>query len=238
MRFLQVLTLYVACAAGSALAQAPAPDAPVTPQQFLKTEGMKSAYTVNQGDLNPADALSLMLQCAPPISAPYDADGDGRNDTLRVYGFAIVPAQIYQARGVTAMAPAIQKAQLRANGSAAEFFGGLRTAIERGLETRNTTASVVDGQDLRLSDLAVETVRDSVSTQAQAVLRGGRITGHRIVSLGNQGLCVVARYELPLDQRAAAQQAAPGTPRPVGGQPQPASSGGFAPPPPGMTGDF
>ncbi|WP_221091523.1 hypothetical protein [Deinococcus aquaedulcis] len=219
------------------LAAAQGAEAPVTPQQFLKTEGVQATYTVQNGDLNPADALQLMLQCAPPVSAPYDSDLDGRNDTLRVYGFAIVSAQVYQARGVTALAPAIQKAQLRANGAAAEFFGGLRTAVERALDTRNTTASVVDGGDLKLSDLAVETVRDSVSTSAQALLRGGRVTGHRIVSLGNQGLCVVARYELPLDQRAGA----PGVPQPTAPGPSPAPvprSGGFPPPPPGTTGDF
>ena len=214
-------------------------DAPVTPQQFLKTEQVQAAYTVQAGDLNPADALKLMLQCAPPISTAYDADQDGRNDTLRVYGFSIVSAQVYQARGVTSLAPAIQKAQLRANGAAAEFFGGLRTAVARSLETRNTTASVVDGNDLKLSDLAVETVRDSVSTSAQALLLGGRVTGHRIVSLGNQGLCVVARYELPLDQRAGGtprgqNQNAPGTPP----RPTTSAGGGFAPPPPGTTGDF
>ncbi|MGM9319309.1 hypothetical protein [Deinococcus aquaticus] len=223
--------LYAGCAA------AQTSDAPVTPQQFLKTEQVQAAYTVQAGDLNPADALTLMLQCAPPISAPYDADGDGRNDTLRVYGFSIVSAQVYQARGVTSLAPAIQKAQLRANGAAAEFFGGLRTAVDRGIDTRNTTASVVDGGDLKLSDLAVETVRDSVSTSAQALLRGGRITGHRIVSLGNQGLCVVARYELPLDQRAQATPGSQGTP---GLAPRPTTStgGGFTPPAPGTTGDF
>ncbi|MFC4427301.1 hypothetical protein [Deinococcus navajonensis] len=219
------------------LAAAQGTEAPVTPQQFLKTEGVQATYTVQNGDLNPADALGLMLQCAPPLSAPYDADHDGRNDTLRVYGFAIVSAQVYQARGVTSLAPAIQKAQLRANGAAAEFFGGLRTAVERGLDTRNTTASVVDGGDLKLSDLAVETVRDSVSTSAQALLRGGRITGHRIVSLGNQGLCVVARYELPLDQRAAATPAAQPTVPGVTPATAP-TSGGFTPPPPGTTGDF
>lgn len=221
----------------TAVASAQDTGAPVSPQQFLKTEGVQTTYTVQNGDLNPADALNLMLQCAPPISAPYDSDRDGRNDTLRVYGFAIVSAQVYQVRGVTAMAPAIQKAQLRANGAAAEFFGGLRTAVERSLDSRNTTASAVDSGDLKLSDLAVETVRDTVSTNAQALLRGGRITGHRIVSLGNQGLCVVARYELPLDQRAptsAGSELPAGPPAPA----RPAGSGGFAPPPPGTTGDF
>ncbi|WP_040381374.1 hypothetical protein [Deinococcus aquatilis] len=229
-----LLLLALLCA-GCAAAQTS--DAPVTPQQFLKTEQVQAAYTVQGGDLNPADALKLMLQCAPPISTAYDADGDGRNDTLRVYGFSIVSAQVYQARGVTSLAPAIQKAQLRANGAAAEFFGGLRTAVDRGLDSRNTTASVVDGGDLKLSDLAVETVRDSVSTSAQALLRGGRITGHRIVSLGNQGLCVVARYELPLDQRAEAapsSQSAPG----VAPRPTTSTGGGFTPPAPGTSGDF
>ncbi|GGM57919.1 hypothetical protein GCM10008956_36920 [Deinococcus arenae] len=232
MKRLLLSTLLIAAGASAQDAAAP-----VSPQQFLKTEGVQTTYTVQNGDLNPADALNLMLQCAPPISAPYDSDRDGRNDTLRVYGFAIVSAQVYQVRGVTAMAPAIQKAQLRANGAAAEFFGGLRTAVERGLDSRNTTASVVDGGDLKLSDLAVETVRDTVSTNAQALLRGGRITGHRIVSLGNQGLCVVARYELPLDQRAAASAGS----EPPAGQPglaRPVGSGGFTPPPPGTTGDF
>ncbi|WP_272976375.1 hypothetical protein [Deinococcus geothermalis] len=232
MRNLVLTTLLLT---GPALAQSA--DAPVTPQQFVKTEGVGAAYTVQGGELNPADALQLMLQCAPPVSAPYDSDHDGRNDTLRVYGFAIVSAQVYQVRGVTSLAPAIQKAQLRANGAAAEFFGGLRTAVERGLDSRNTTASVVDGGTLKLSDLSVETVRDSVTTSAQALLKNGRITGHRIVSLGNQGLCVVARYELPLDQRPAGQTPArlstPGFPTPSA-----PSSGGFTPLPPGTTGDF
>ena len=229
-----LLLMALLCASCAA---AQSSDTPVTPQQFLKTEQVQAAYTVQAGDLNPADALKLMLQCAPPISTAYDADQDGRNDTLRVYGFSIVSAQVYQARGVTSMAPAIQKAQLRANGAAAEFFGGLRTVVARSLDTRNTTASVVDGNDLKLSDLAVETVRDSVSTSAQALLLGGRVTGHRIVSLGNQGLCVVARYELPLDQRAGTtprSQNAPGTPL----RPATSTGGGFAPPPPGTTGDF
>lgn len=234
-KLLNIAVLGAGLLSGATLAQDTG--APTTPAQFLKAEGVKAAYTVQDGDLNPADALTLMLQCAPPISAPYDSDGDGRNDTLRVFGFAIVPAPVYKARGVTAMAPAIQKAQLRANGAAAEFFGGLQTAVQRGLDSRNTTASVVDGTDLKLSDLAVETVQDSVRTNAQATLRGGRITGHRIVSLGNQGLCVVARYELPLDQRipGPARTAAPGTRLPESSAP---SSGGFPLPTPGTTGDF
>ncbi|SMB81989.1 hypothetical protein [Deinococcus hopiensis] len=197
--------LFFIAALGCGLVGAQGVDAPVTPQQFLKTEEVKTSYTAQQGDLNPADALTLMLQCAPPLAAPYDADHDGRNDTLRVYGFSIVSAQVYQARGVTSLASAIQKAQLRANGAAAEFFGGLQTSIERGLDMQNTTSSVAVGSELQLSDVAVETLQDSVRTNAQAVLRGGRITGYRIVSLGNQGLCVVARYELPLDQRPTDQ---------------------------------
>lgn len=223
---------------GSVLAQGEA-SPPVTPQQFLSQEHVKTAYTATNNDLQPADALQLMLQCTPPVSTPYDSDNDGRNDTLKVYGFALVSAQVYQVRGATALAPAIQKAQLRANGAAAEFFGGLRTVVNRGLDSRSTTASVVDGTDLKLSDLSVETVRDSVDTSAQALLRNGRVTGYRLVSLGSQGLCVVARYELPLDQRA-------GSDLPTGAPAQgglPARQGapaapGFPLPAPGKTGDF
>ncbi len=233
MKFVSfILPSFLLC---SALAQTDS--APVTPTQFLSQEHVKTAYTATNNDLQPADALQLMLQCTPPVSTPFDSDNDGRNDTLKVYGFAIVSAQVYQARGATSLAPAIQKAQLRANGAAAEFFGGLRTVVERGLDSRNTTASVVDGADLKLSDLSVETVRDSVNTSAQALLRNGRVTGYRLVSLGSQGLCVVARYELPLDQRegttspAAAPTALPSSAAPVG-------TSGFPLPAPGKTGDF
>lgn len=211
--------------------------APVNPQQFVKSEGVQVAYSVTNNTLAPVDALNLMLQCAQPMSAAYDSDNDGRNDTLRVYGFSIVAAQVYQARGVTSLAPALQKAQLRANGAAAEFFGGLQTAVRRSMETKNVTGSVIGKDGLNLSDLSVETVTDAVSTTAQALLRGGRVTGHRIVSLGEQGICVVARYELPLDQRAP--QTAPAQ-RPTGTPTGPVSPAqpGFPLPPPGSTGDF
>lgn len=232
---MQKFLMTAALCAGAALAQAA--DTPVTPQQFVTTEGVQAAYTVRGDQLSPVDALALMRQCTLSGASPVDTNRDGRNDTLRVYGFGIVSAQVYQARGVTALAPAMQKAELRANGAAAEFFGGLRTAVARSLDTQDTTASVVDGGDLKLSNLALETVRESVRTGAQAVLRGGRVTGHRLVSLGTQGLCVVARYELPLDQRSAGAglpaprgAALPGGPAPVGS--------GFPLPPPGTSGDF
>lgn len=221
----------------SAPALAQPSDAPITPQQFLSAEGVKAAYTVQNNQLNPVDALALMRQCTLSSASPVDTDRDGRNDTLRVYGYGIVPAQVYQARGVMALAPAMQKAELRANGAAAAFFGGLRTAFERSMDSRNASASVVNGADLKFSEAAIETVRESIRTRADAVLRGGGVTGHRLVSLGNQGLCVVARYELPLDQRAA-RPGTPGAPasvQPGGGAP---TSGGFPLPPPGTSGDF
>lgn len=134
---MQKFLMTAALCAGAALAQAA--DTPVTPQQFVTTEGVQAAYTVRGDQLSPVDALALMRQCTLSGASPVDTNRDGRNDTLRVYGFGIVPAQVYQARGVTALAPAMQKAELRANGAAAEFFGGLRTAVARGLDTQDLT---------------------------------------------------------------------------------------------------
>ena len=61
--------LFAALSAGTALAQ---DNTPVTPQQFLNTEGIKQTYAVENGQLSPENALQLMLQCTPPITAPQE----------------------------------------------------------------------------------------------------------------------------------------------------------------------
>lgn len=224
------------CLAGTAFAQ---DSTPVTPQQFVRSEGIKQSYTVQQQQITPVDALNMLMQCMAPATTPYDSDHDGKNDTLRVYGFGVVPAVLYKAKGVMALTPAVQKADLKAMGAAAEALNGVRVRTVKGEGSVDSTATTVRNNELNLSNVAVETVYSATSARSEALLRGGRITGHRLVSLGEQGLCVVSRYELPLDQRGAAAAAGAsglsgGFPEGGGGLPLP----GFPLPAPGLTGDF
>ena len=213
---------------------------PVTPQQFVNSEGITKAYTATNNSLQPADALQLALQCNVSINTTYDSNHDGKADTLRTYGFANVPADIYRLRGPSSLGTALQKAQLRAQGNAAEFFAGVRTAVNKSTSQASSQASGISNGQLQLGDLEVETMRASVNTNAEAVLRYGHATGTRLVSFGEQGgMCVVVRYELPLDQRprqdGSAQADATPTAR-SGNAAQPAA--GIALPEPGVTGDF
>lgn len=222
---------------GAAQAQS---NQPVSPAQFVKTEGVSRAYTASGGGLQGADPLQLALQCNVSMNTVYDSNRDGRNDTLRTYGFAVVPADVYRLRGPSALSTALQKAQLRAQGNAAEFFAGVRTAVSKSLSKGTPQASGISNAQLQIGDVEIETLRESVNTSAEAVLRYGHATGTRLVSFGEQGgVCVVVRYELPLDQRPRDASAPGGSGSSSAGNPAaPSSSGGIPLPPPGSIGDF
>lgn len=214
---------------------------PVTPQQFVKSEGITKAYTATNSSLQPADALQLALQCNVSINTTYDSNHGGKADTLRTYGFANVPADIYRLRGPSSLGTALQKAQLRAQGNAAEFFAGVRTAVNKSTSQASTQASGISNGQLQLGDLEVETMRASVNTNAEAVLRYGHATGTRLVSFGEQGgMCVVVRYELPLDQRPRQDGSAQAdvTPSARSASRNDQSAVGIPLPEPGVTGDF
>ncbi|RJF72092.1 MULTISPECIES: hypothetical protein [Deinococcus] len=230
---MKYLPAFLLLSAGLAQAQ---DSTPITPQQFVKSEGIKQSYTVQQQQISPVDSLKMLMQCMAPATTPYDANADGQNDTLRVYGFGVVPAALYKAKGVMALSPAVQKADLKAMGAAAEALAGVRVRTVKGEGSVDSTATTFKNNELNLSNVAVETVFSATSSRSEALLRGGRVTGHRLVSLGEQGLCVVSRYELPLDQRAAAGSATR-SPEIPGVTPS-SQTQGFPLPAPGQTGDF
>lgn len=221
----------------------------VTPEQAVASEQVKVAYSPEGSSTpnNPIDLLNLVYECARSVGAVVL---EGRSEIFRVYGFSFVPGDLYQLQGLRALTSAVPKAELKAKGKALEFLQGAAVAVTESLESNETvarggasTTNRAGTEEVRtLSSATVEVFRSMNSSQASGMLRGGRVSGTKFVSLGSQtGFCVIVRYDISLNQggqtgtgNATSTQTPPASAPPA----SPPTNPGAPPIPPGSKGDF
>lgn len=190
----------------------------------------------------------LLALCNAPTAVLFDSNRSGRVDSLRVYGVSRISAGIWQLRGPSAVGSASTKAELAAEEYAVKYLQG---AAISGLTQESSSDSSVEsgaasksGDATSLSSTALTEVWSTLvqirQRSVQGFLRYGRTTGTRTVSLGDGNMCVIVRYELPLDQRAGAQPGAASYSQSQGAVAAPSQPQvpGYAPLPPGSRGDF
>ena len=230
-----IVTLTVATLATLAGAQGD----PITPEQFAQ-ENPDPAFEMQGGEFSPANMLELAYQCLNPVAQEV-------NDNLVVTGFDMVDARAYRARGVRSLQTALRRAELNAKAQAVEVFEQVRvTSQERMQDTEQESTQSVEGSDgdfvSQFSAQTTQTLSTMTESSVEGFLVGGRTTGTKVISLGDEGMCVGVRYELPLDQsnydpaervrETSAQQAAPAQTEAS------EEREGFDPPPPGEIGDW
>lgn len=215
-------------------------------------EGVLYTYE-NEQAVPAANLLDMIYECNRAAGSIMDVDGDGAED-FRIYGFDYVDSEVYALEGPRTFSTSTQVAQTRAMGSATEFLFGVASSATRALqdsraESNAASSTGAPGSDERerISALSVttqEAFQQIYATSATGVLKGGRSSGTKFVSLGEGvGYCVIVRYDIPLDQTAPA----PGEAAAQGNEPAAADSpaapseeesGGYPQLPTGAAGDF
>lgn len=217
--------------------------APVAPQDFAQAVSQEApSFVVADPDVGiepSVQLIELLFQCTQPF-------GQAIGDLLFVHGFSIVDARDYRLNGPIALQDAFVEAELNAQSAAAAMLEGVSTYArnERQRSSTGTSSGSVDGDAAvgeltsTFSSTAFRNISQTASGETSAFLRGGRATGVRIVSLGDQGFCVVMRYGVPLDQAGfdPATAGDPAQPPPPQGSPRGAD--GFPFLPPGSIGSF
>ncbi len=215
----------------------------VSPEQYLQQqeEQQGATFQVIGEQIEPAQMLELIYKCTEPAA-------QAAGDHLAVRGFSIVDARDYKLRGPKALGTALARAELEAKANAAEALNAVAIAASDTSVLNETTTSsdTIAGEgdtETILSNFSVQSIEvlEQVRTSGvEAFLVGGRVVGTGIISLGEEGLCVVVRYEVPLDQ----ENYDPDSSLPPAGEAtsasqQESSSGdGFEAPPAGSIGDF
>ena len=227
---------------------------PVSPADYVKQESPANAngLTYRGGQLAPPpNLLELLQQCNGPTALLYDSNHSGKVDALKVYGVSRIDPQLWALRGPISLGPALDKAEIRAKAYAVEFLNGVSAFQEKLLTSSDTTTSVAvaagtagPGGTTSTSTALLSEVRESLvsisGTRSEGFIRFGRVTGTRLVSLGSYGMCVVVRYELPLDQSHTPGQPASGQPASpqAPASPAPPPPAGYPPLEPGTSGPF
>lgn len=242
------LTLLAACTA-LASAQSATTPIPVTQYATQEQQSNSAALTIQNGQVAPApDLHDLLSLCNAPTAVLFDSDRSGRVDALRVYGVSRISASVWRLRGPNAVGSAAAKAELAAEEYAVKYLQGAAiSGLTQDTSSESTTeigAESSSGGATVSSASALAEVRSTLvqirQRSVQGFLRNGRTTGTRTVSLGDGNMCVVIRYELPLDQRAGAVPGGSALPLPngVSTSSTPQGAPGYVPLPPGSRGDF
>ncbi len=234
-------TALVLAAALLPLAVAQAPE-PQSPESFVQEEGAPTFRLAGDGQLSPADLLELTYQCLGTA-----AQTNGPN--LVVYGFDQIDGRLYRLQGPRALEASLRRAELDAKSQAVEYFNAVvvesRDAVgDLTVDTAQDSVTTTENGDRFSSQLSSQTTSVLASYQGSFVegsLRGGRMTGTKLISLGDEGMCVGIRYEVPFDQSPNARHGTP-TPTPRGSSGAGTSTSTDDPvyeaPPAGSIGDF
>jgi hypothetical protein len=215
---------------------------PMSPEEYLQQqeEQQGATFQVIDDKIEPAQMLELIYKCTQPAA-------QAAGDHLAVRGFSIVDARDYKLRGPKALGTALARAELEAKANAAEALSAVAIAAsDNSTLTETTTSSdTVAGsgdEETILSSFSVQSIevlQQVRSSGVEAFLVGGRVTGTGIISLGEEGMCVVIRYEVPLDQENYDPNSSLKTPSEETTATQESSSDdGFEAPPAGSIGDF
>jgi hypothetical protein len=217
---------------------------PISPQDFAAAVSQEApAFVVAESGVGiepPEQLMQLLFQCMQPF-------GQAVGDLLYIHGYSVVDARDYRLNGPMALQEAFIEAELNAQAAAAAMLQGVSTYARNARErsTRNSSSGNVSG-DVAVGELtstfsssAFRTVSQEANSETSAYLRGGRAIGVRIISLGEEGFCVVMRYGIPLDQSGfdPSRTSSPGASTEPAGN---SSDGavGFPFPPRGVIGSF
>jgi hypothetical protein len=222
-----------------------------TPQQAVHGEGELLYLYDNARDqaFLAGSLLDMIFECHRAAGSILQIDGV---DHFRIFGFDFVSDEAYALQGPRAFSPATQRAQTRAMGSATEFLFGVAATTTRLLSDGSSEALATSSVGApnaadreRISSLSVSTqttMQQIYETRSSGFLRGGRPSGAKFVSLGeNHGYCVIVRYDIPLDQSANPGESPARAPAPPADVPPAGSqdgTGGYDQLPPGSAGDF
>lgn len=221
----------------------------ITPEQYAQEEAGEISLSASaaDGELAVANPLDLILQCQQPSTELVDLDNDGNAETLRMLGYDIVSKEIWALRGPSALGPSMEKAKMRSQAGALEYLQKLAVTFQNELVNSDTqtdaraAAGEVNGEMQLTAAVSVEvssSLINSINTSGEGYLRNGRFTGARVVSHGDGNVCMVVRYDIPLDQSDAAATEAVPTQTSEPSKPQEDSGNGYDPLPPGSTGSF
>ncbi len=220
----------------------------VDPKTAASEEGreVRVVYTLQGNTISPANFLDLIYQCSRPLGAYISIGG---KLYLRVYEFDIVTATLYRASGMKAIANAVRRAEVKARGSAVKILNGTSVYVSEaagdlqinGLLTKEGQTS--GGEKVGVAQVTNEeksffmSITESI---AQGFLKGAALTGTKLISFGESGVCVMVRLDVPLSQNqggtgfSSQDQGASGG----RGGGAPFNPGGAPPLPPGSVGDW
>lgn len=195
----------------------------------------------------PTDLLQLIYECSRATGAIID---EGRGEFFRIYGFQFIDGELYQLQGLRALTSAVPRAELKAKGGALEMLKGLQIVMEQMMLTQESTSSSAsssgspNGNDRQrinsVSASTQEVFKNLTQARAEGYLKGGRVSGTKFVSLGNNnGYCVIVRYDIPLsNQNQVPQGGSTSGSGTSGGNSSSSNPGQRDPIPPGSVGDF
>lgn len=219
---------------------------PVSPEQAAREENADVSFKQSGGAVAPANLLQLIYECARPVGSIVN---EGKGEMFRVFGFELIDSEVYRLQGTRALTSAVRRAEVRAQGSAVGFFNGVSVYVKSVLGDANDTSTqsastgAAGSEDRqRLSSVSVstrQTFLEMTESSSQGYIRNGRVSGTKFISLGgNNGFCVMVRYDIPLAaNQPSGQSATP--PSQSGVQPNGQNNTpGFPPIAPGKTGDF
>lgn len=223
---------------------------PIDPKTAASEEGreVRVAYTLQGNTLSPAKLLDSIYQCTRFLGAYINVGG---KLYLRIYEFDTISPTIYRMSGIKSVSTAVRRAEVKARGSAVKFLNG--TAVYVSETTRDLDINETGAQEAQTSGgeragiAKVSTQQKSffasiTESTAQGFLRGATVTGTKIISLGDAGICVMVRLDVPLNQNQ--NQSGGKVPGQGGGgsggsgESAPFNPGGAPPLPPGSVGDW
>lgn len=230
------LLVWAAAALSGALAQEQA----ITPQQAVQQEQAVGTFVQQGNAVAPSDFLQLIWQCTRAVGDVVELNGA---PYFRIYEFDLINPTVYRLQGIQAVSNAIRRAEAKARGSAVKMMVGVATtfreiAADASKQTTAGAATTTGKEEAIAASVSTETVNLFASiteNSASGFLKGGRVSGTRLISLGDAGMCVMVRFDVPLRQQA---QGAP-IPGASGGAGSGSNNPGGAPAvPPGQQGDF
>jgi hypothetical protein len=221
---------------------------PVSPERAVREEGLSKGITVQpNGGIRAEEFLKLVYECTRPIATEVLAGG---RRLLRVYEFETVSEQMYRLQGVRAISTAVRRAEVKARSSAVRILNGIKQyslEVSGSVDTQRTGAqesSTRSGEVAGTAFAQSETLdfysRLDVS-QAEGFLKGAVVSGTKIISLGQGGLCVMVRLDVPLatgQGGSSPPSSFPGGSSGGQGSSSPFNPGGAPPLPPGGVGDW
>ena len=138
--------------------------------------------------------LCLGINKDADTSIAIDINHDMEADIVRFYGAAMANAQQWRKIGPPILAPLKRIAVRRAQRDVVERLGVYVAAEGNLIEGYDSNLTMEDlSTQLNTSDY------EKVKANAQGLIRGGHVSKVRFVSLGEQGVCVVVAYDVPIN---------------------------------------